>query len=226
MFGNLRITVYELLGFFVPGMVAVSAAFVLMWAAFFPTYSIPLRFQAFSVEQWLFTLLSFYLAGHLMQAISNKYPLPDKALEKNCMTLCQLFRDRLEREGIIGSESQLSYRETYLIASSIVSQFGSVADQDVYVYREGFYRGTSLSMFVLSASVFVRCFRFGATIRPDGLTICRLPFLAMFTIAAVCLLAGYAFLKRYYRFSQLKAENAFACALLINPLQPRKEKDQ
>src|SRR5713226_8810495 len=66
----LRLTLYEILGYLIPGMMAMLAAILAMWGSFWHTIDTDLV-NSFSRREIVLLLLFAYLLGHIMQAIGN-----------------------------------------------------------------------------------------------------------------------------------------------------------
>jgi uncharacterized membrane protein YjjP (DUF1212 family) len=96
-------------------------------------------------------------------------------------------------------------------------QTGKPGDRDTFIYREGFYRGTSIALFVLSAAVLVRVAIPGSSIQFTKWLFCVSIWqglLTAFIAAALALL----FFQRYRRFAEYRVTRAVLAALIIQKL--------
>ena len=93
-------------------------------------------------------------------------------------------------------------------------QTGKEGDREIFVYREGFYRGTALSLLLLSAALLVRMFVPGASIRfTKGLF--QLSFWEPLITAVITGGVGYLFVRRYQRFAEYRITRAVLAALVV-----------
>src|SRR5260370_5675991 len=66
---DLQVTLYDVFGYLLPGIVFVAALATLFWAIFFPQPA--LKVDLPTAEVWIVFLVSAYVAGHMAQALGN-----------------------------------------------------------------------------------------------------------------------------------------------------------
>lgn len=115
-----------------------------------------------------------YFAGHLNQALGNLLtmilPSPEKvALSKGLPgnlpdDLVQVAR--LKVSEMLGVDlKNISPEWLFRICDEVLLQRGNCTDREIYQYREGFYRGLTLSFVVLAISLIVRAAIPGASLQ-------------------------------------------------------------
>ena len=161
MIGDFRATLYDLFGYLVPGVVAV-VAFGLMWHRLFsgtPVLAFPLPT---SVSAWVPFLFVSYIAGHLVQAIANatrpfnlsadnpglgggNIPASLMAIAKTRIA-AQLGKDVKDIEA-------LSSSDVWALIDEVAADATGTANREIYIYREGFYRGMAVATSLLAVSL-------------------------------------------------------------------------
>src|SRR5215467_13847510 len=68
---KLSFTLYEVFGYFLPGVVSVLALAILFWAIFVPAAAIPVHSIELSKLWYLGLILVSYYAGHVLQGLSR-----------------------------------------------------------------------------------------------------------------------------------------------------------
>lgn len=69
MLETAKVTLYDVFGYLLPGMVMVAALAILVWAVHFPDE--PLMLSLPGAEAWVIVLALAYMTGHMMQGLSN-----------------------------------------------------------------------------------------------------------------------------------------------------------
>ena len=101
------------------------------------------------------------------------------------------------------------------ICDHYVQQEGDTAARDIYVYREGFYRGMAVAMLSLAPALVARACATGASIKAFGIE-------HLFTVSQLLVLAlagcifSLLFFQRYRRFGSYLVKNALYGTLLIS----------
>ena len=163
MLDNFTFTLYEIFGYLMPGSLALAGFAVIYWALFIPC--VPLGVATFTpgVGTWVIVLAGCYILGHAAQAVGNKLLrfVEKKALEmKGAPLLRKSAFDSAAK--ILGMEvKDLEARWVYRVLDEYAVQSGQPGDRDMFIYREGFYRGTCISLFFFSAALFARSDTFG-----------------------------------------------------------------
>ena len=142
---ELQFTLYEVFGYLLPGAVLTGGIAVVFWAAFFPQAVID--FDIKSVEVWGTFLALAYVSGHIAQGIGNAIvrqfvSAEDHAinavLDKEIVDAC-----KAKAKELTGADTaKITPRWLYRLCDDAVIRSGKIGERDVYIYREGFYRGT------------------------------------------------------------------------------------
>jgi hypothetical protein len=212
---KLSFTLYEIFGYLLPGGVVFLSMVVIYWAVFVP--AVPLGIATFQVGvvTWGALVVTTYILGHATQGVANRC---FRGVEKSVLASQPLWmRDRASQvasEILKVSTNQLEPRWIVVALDEYTVQAGKVGDREVFVYREGFYRATTLSLFFLSGAIVVRMFVPGASIMfTKGLFLISRPELV--TTAAVVGVTGYLFFGRYRRFAEQRVVRAIVAALIL-----------
>lgn len=204
MIRGLDLSVYELLGYLLPGSMALTAL-CLSAGLLEHTVVDPARWAA--LGWWLLVpLMMAYVLGHLLQALANRLlchceepalrsvvdELPQSGFEAIARRL--QLRDPAEETAAWSNGK----RQAFLaVCTTIVDQEAKTLPRDVFLYREGFYRGTSLALFAVGFSVALWVW----PLWRDGVEATRGRHVGL-ALGAFALLiwGGIEFLNRYKRF--------------------------
>ena len=217
MFKNLQVTLYELFGYFLPGIVALVGVCVLFWTLYLPATPLPLRRPI--AETWLLMAVAAYFLGHLVHSIGNhighpEYDALDEARWEKLMPV-QLL---VEAKKKVATATQLAVKDIngmllFSFCDESLSQGGQIGDREIYQYRSGFYKSAMVSLVLLSGALFLRLLIPGASllIRCEIVTISRLQimFPLVFCIAGV--IVAY---ERFNWFGSHRARRAVLALLL------------
>ena len=167
---SLKFTIYEILGYFLPGFVTLAALFVFAWAGFFPHTAMPVAGYSFTKEGIAALLLAAYAAGHLTQGVSNPIANSERIAEKSGKhtALLKRAKEALAERKII-SDPDLTFRQVLALAQTWMLNNGRTDDHDVFLYREGFYRGSSLAYVLLGSSLVFRACRASTRVELNGI---------------------------------------------------------
>jgi hypothetical protein len=205
---KLSFTLYEFFGYFLPGNIGVAALAILFWALFLPMVPIPI--QKFELNTlWYFGLavISYYV-GHVLQGISRSlFKNPDESVlaqQTSILPLVKRAQEQLaSRLGLAQTETP-GAAMTVRLCDEVAIQHGQLGDRDVFVYREGFYRGSVASFILLDLALIVRTIVPGAALRlpAEVFSVSRwqLLFVAVIVTCSIFLLR-----QRYKHFAALRA---------------------
>jgi len=207
VFKGLQVTLYDIFGYFLPGVILVFALSILFWTLFWPA-SPYVIYTEFSIPVLVIVAFIAYVAGHLAQACGNfleKLPEAKKTIEDELPLSKELnarFREALvERFG--NSAKHLSARETYQLCDQTLIHHGSLAEREIFSYREGFYRGICVSFMVLGIALIVRLFR-----SPVQLWVVDSPlnisYGPLILAALLSVFGAWLSFRRYLRFATLR----------------------
>jgi len=166
---KLSFTLYEIFGYFLPGVVSVLALAMLFWAIFLPAAAIPVHSIELS-KLWYFGLIVVsYYAGHVLQGVSRSlFQNPDDvvlARAKNDLSIIKRAQEQLAAHLGMTDKETPSSSATARLCDEVAVQHGQLGDRDVFVYREGFYRGSFAAFLLLLVALIVRTIVSGAALR-------------------------------------------------------------
>jgi hypothetical protein len=113
----------------------------------------------------------------------------------------------------------------YRICDEAVVQCGNLGDREIFVYREGFYRGLTIALAAFAAALAVRMAR-GETIIASaaaGVRNVGWDLLAFFLVT--CLVFIYLSYKRFRRFGRYRISQAIL-AFLVMPEEKKKKEEK
>lgn len=204
---KLSFTLYEIFGYFLPGAVGVFALAILFWAIFLPAAAIPVHSIELS-KLWYFGLIVVsYYAGHVLQGVSRSmFQNPDDvvlARVKNDLSIVKRAQEQLAAHLGMTDKETPSSSATARLCDEIAVQHGQLGDRDVFVYREGFYRGSVGAFLLLLLALLIRTIIPGAALRLPAeiyvVTRWQLSFVMVVVSASILFL-----LQRYKHFAALR----------------------
>jgi hypothetical protein len=218
--GTFAFTLYEVFGYLLPGSVTLFGLALLYWTLFVP--KIPLDIVALQPGVGATTVIVVlaYVIGHAIQSVGNKiFP----HVEANALAMPKIIaamRDRARETAgaLVGiAPEQMEPRWTYRILDEYAVQKGQPGDRDMFIYREGFYRGTSTALFFLSVMLLVRIASPETAIRFSKWTyaVSCWPLLLSSLIVAWL---GWMLFQRYKRFADYRVTRAVLSALVIHQI--------
>ncbi|HYT89872.1 MAG TPA: hypothetical protein VEL76_14295 [Gemmataceae bacterium] len=222
MIKDLQVTLYDIFGFLIPGTVFLAAVGLLFGAVYLPQSQAPL--VTLDAAGWVVLVLVAYLAGHMAQSLGNlleklykatetvvlegqgPYRLPDVIIVA-CRTKVQ--------ETLDVAASGLDPRWLYRVCDDAVIRSGKIGERDVYIYREGFYRGAAVSFALLTFAVvtlLVRLYLAGQHTILAGWATEREHLWFLFTLSLGC---SYLAFRRYRRFGMYRVTHAMIGFLTV-----------
>ncbi len=227
MFRSMQATLYEIFGYLLPGVVSLTAIMILLWAFYMPQSTLALT--DLSAQAYIALLVLAYLLGHLTQALGNL--LVKKVLvspEEAALSKGQaasipydlVQRARLKAGKMLGIDLEdISPGWLFRICDETLVQRGICSDRDMYIYREGFYRGTMVSMLVLAVALTVRAVIPGTSLRIA--TSVQAISALVFVFFIILSLAGtWLAFQRYRRFSNYRVTHAVLSFLILQEQNP------
>jgi hypothetical protein len=221
MLKDIQVTLYDIFGYLLPGFIFLAGITILFWAIFIPATPVSLSITTF--DAWIVILVGAYIAGHMVQATSNL--LTKKMTPAESLVLSKGHPDSfpdevidsatLKVEAILGVKSKdIKPSLLYQVCVEAVAQFGSTSDRDIYIYREGFYRGLTVSFMVLFVALIIRGSISGALLEISGTTqLVSTSMLIFFSVIA--LIAALLSYNRFIRFGLYRVREAVIGFLLL-----------
>lgn len=218
MADTFKFTLYQLFGYFFPGTVALTAVTLVDLVAFHHGAKPELEWMVSKPGVVVGIALS-YLSGHAVQILANALlPRSNTAVlhSGKYKTTIDLFR-RVKSKW---PNKTASDDEIIKTCEHEVIAAGPGAEREIYVYREGFYRGTAISLATVSLACLLtvsiptyRTFilQFGSS----------LPELMSVTIVSAILAIGMYV--RSIRFADYRLSLALCYHLLPSPMKGEKK---
>ncbi len=226
MLQAIQVTLYDVFGYLLPGFVFLAAILVAFWAWCFPT--VPMPWPLVLKVNWLVVAVPAYTAGHLAHALANLInklarchgaksaedlvlAKPDSESEFPC-GLIELAKSKASP--IVGvAVGDIKPRLLYRFCDEVVAENkASRDDRDLYIHREGFYRGLYVSLLALALAVLTRGLKAGAALGTDKLPI---PATAFWFLGVLCVLAAIFSYQRSMRFGGYRVRQAVLGFLLL-----------
>jgi hypothetical protein len=194
-----RFTFYDVMGYLLPGLVGICAICAGL-SAIDHTWSLP---AINAGGEWFALIISAYFAGHAIQGLSQRIyqrsVLRNQVARRSKPAVTAVVRRALERHQIQAGGTEADYAA--LDALKLCFD-----DREVFIARQGFFRGSSLS-FALAAVALVLACLFNSSVTLFGLTLGR----ALCAIAGgLCSGVALLFFYRYRDFIQHELEYAAA----------------
>ena len=233
MFKTLQVTLYDIFGYLLPGTVALVAVVVVMWAVLMPAKPLKLPLTDIALANWFAAMVVAYLIGHLVQALANQLGMLLRSTEDLMLSpdreggmSVALVAAAWARAGSIVRlyDAAMDPDLLHRICDEVVVQRGNASDRDLYIYREGFYRGMTIAFGLLFLSLVVRTAIPGTALKLSG-TVCCVPWLLLLSVAAAMLAGAWLCFRRYRRFGRYRVEQALVgfMVLLDRPGQAKSE---
>jgi hypothetical protein len=207
MFKELQVTLYDIFGYLLPGAIILLGFMLIFWAIFWPTTPIwvyvhpPLSLAVCAV-------LFAYLAGHLGQAVGNfleTLPHVKTVLEAKLplsVELNQMVYDAVAAR--FGEKAKhLKPKELLTLCDQSLVHAASLGEREIFVYREGFYRGTCVALGFFALALVIRLLWSPAVL---VLTTRSIEFhrRELAVAAALAGLGSWLSFRRYLRFACIK----------------------
>jgi hypothetical protein len=204
-----------------PGLVALGALTIFSWAVFAPGAA--LSTPKLSGAWWIAIFVCSYILGHLVQAVANMIPwLRPKSYDALAWTQHETTTPaKLGLHRRDGEDHGAYASRAFEAADIVVAQRGNTDDRQIYQYREGFYRGLTMSFALALVAVIVRALHDGDAFIAQHHFITSGEYAFAASLLFVAALLSH---HRYLRFSAFKLHNTFvAFALLDGEIQLPKQ---
>lgn len=201
---ELQISLYEVVGYFIPGLLALMGVYLFATALMEPRLV-----HLASVEDKRLILaiaLAAYVTGHGVQALGN-VALGWMKLDASALgAIPESVRSAVSDQ--LGARLGKPLPDAALIGAcdAVLLHFGNADARDVYVYREGFYRGITVASVLLFAGIACSWAQWSWPIAPPSSSVFVL--LLAFTAG----LAALSF-RRHVRFGKYRIEASIFGAL-------------
>lgn len=217
---SIEITLYDVFGYFIPGCVALVAIYLIAWRTVLPTHQ---DWSSISSLGWTIVAGVAYVFGHILQALANVlYRLVWKNPEQGILADVSLIpsnvlaiaQEAARRAIHLSENDDVDMKTLYEIMDHYTQQHGKTDSRDIYIYREGFYRGLSAGFLLLAIASFVHMTG-GQTIAAafGGSIALTRPFMGF--VAALSVIMALLGISRYQRFTIYRVKNCLFSFLAI-----------
>lgn len=217
---DLEVTLYDVFGYLIPGCIAFTGIYLIAWRLVLP---LDQDWSKMSSGGWAVVLGIAYVIGHFVQALSNavsrliqKDPV-HRILTEHSVSSPDIVLQANKRACIkmgLSAENDLTMKTLYDFMDHYLQQHGNTESRNIYVYREGFYRGLAGGLLLLAIGTIIlmtgeqgNFSAFGATIK---VTKPCAGFLGVFSIIMALLS-----MVRYRRFLIYRVKNTLYSFLAI-----------
>ncbi len=215
MLKDIKVTLYDIFGYLLPGIVFLASIVILFWTIFIPRS--PLVPYQLTDKIWVLALLVSYFSGHMAQALANILAklLPsaeDLVLSRdraNNLPKAIIESVKSKASSMIGIDlKEINSEWLYSICDETLVQSGVVEDREVYLYREGFYRGLTVSLFALALSLFLRMVIPGTTIIISSGVSQSISWTILLFLTLISFVGSLLAFLRYMRFARYRVTRA------------------
>lgn len=242
---ELNITLYEIFGYVLPGAIATLAVslFFYIFTVSGTEMVLPQMSKTFLALIVIVAYFSGHIVQTLGNMVyRNMYKAEDVLLEINVseerlgwflsLERCvdskffgnhnKLPKDLLQSTAILLADiykvapEAISGGTMYKLCDAYVLQNGNVSEREIYTYREGFYRGLSISCFMLVVATLCMCFLKPMTliwINTFTIEIDFKDFLFVFLLATSGTILFYYRYKRFYNYRIAIAVTSFVALI-------------
>jgi len=218
MIEKIQLTLYDIFGYLLPGSITASALFIFYWALCIPTAV----FAAYKLNPdgtgWTALIALSYVIGHIGQGIGNSFlrGAENAALGPKGSIPVEIREIALTRAATLMGVDRSGIDPVCLFrfADEYSLQKGAIGYRDIFVYREGFYRGCTVAFVMLGLALIVRTIYKGTAVAMPS----YIYFIPRTQIFAGALLAGLAAMicrQRFYRFGAYRVTRAIFAFLAL-----------
>ncbi len=223
---EIQITLYEIFGYLVPGFVFASAIGMGYWTLFETN---DLVLAKFDFPFWLIIAAVSYLAGHVAQSFANLFlkwhPNSELCFRNGKAGVGDVLIEeakKLTKEIIDPTYTgRISPGIVIEVCDAMIEHRGSPQTREVYLYREGFYRGMFMALLALAVALGARAFTQKSVFTFQKFTHLFAPA-EMGTLAGVALIVSVMFYFRFRRFGKYLIAHKLASALVLRYLDKEK----
>ena len=211
---ELQVSLYDVFGYVAPGVFAFLGMYLLGWRLVLPP---EIDWSTVSTGGWIVILLISYFLGHAVQALANLFvkrlikvsPEAKELADINSSSpkVYATFVKSACRVTELPDDSSLPSDILFEIADSYLMQHGKTESRDVYIYREGFYRGLMVSLVLFAIGAIAMMTGPNGTLQIFDTLLClHSGFFG--AIAALSLGISFLSFRRFQRFSTYRVRNS------------------
>lgn len=209
-------TLYELFGYLMPGLITGSALCLFFWSGFERDSVLPLTLWKISPAGWALGVFLSYLFGHATQSLANRLL---RGADASIMRQNHnpVVKHAKERAAALCNADHAMVENVWLqrVMDEFCIQYGHPGDRDIFTYREGFYRGTTVSTGIFGLAILSTIVAGNAQVRIANsiFLVSRWELLALLLISASIAWASYL---RFQRFSEYRVARVIAAFIALS----------
>ena len=216
---NVEITLYDIFGYLIPGCTAIIGIYLIAWWLFLPLNQ---DWSNVSLIGWIAFVGVAYVIGHFVQALSNvlcRFWFKDKVeqilVDPSLIPSNVLPLAKNAARCVIGlsDNESLEVKTLNEIMDNYIQHYGRNDIRDIYVYREGFYRGLSVALFIFAFGALIHITGGQRFIAVFGVNIMISKSFMGFTAILSIIMAFFMFM-RYRRFTIHRVRNCLYSFLI------------
>ncbi len=236
--GDIRASLYDIFGYLLPGIFSLTALWIVSWTIFHPNLSLDISPLSNSTVAGGIGVIA-YVLGHFTHAVgnwilatksTNFQTSPNRDKKPNPIsTHFQRTYFRKEKLELVDEALKQKFGEEYLKLSqedkfSIIDEYRVLSpkenEREVFVYREGFYRGMIIALSMLFIALLVSLFQDNLSV-----SVAREIYSAsrgerLFILCSTILVIA-GFWRRMVRFAYYRMSRAVAIFLILSKLPPK-----
>lgn len=218
MIDKIQLTLYEIFGYFLPGAIAAGALGILYWALCIPAVAFPVFKIHPDAVGWGAMIALSYMLGHILQGVGGKYlgGIEEAVLGQNGSVSAEIVWSAKSRAAkLLGVQPEgLDAISLFRAADEYTLKNGPLGDRDVYIYREGFYRGCTVAMAAFSIALVIRAFRDWTKLQFPAYVFYISP-IQLLIAALVAMVAARICKRRFERFGAYRVTRAIFAFLIL-----------
>ncbi|HZU31197.1 MAG TPA: hypothetical protein VFB79_08790 [Candidatus Angelobacter sp.] len=208
MIDKIQLTLYEFFGYLLPGSIGAVAIIIFYWSLCLPHTALPLDKLHPDRLGWIILIGMCYLIGHLVQGLGTKYLKGAEQAALGSIPLPIVLSAKSRAASIADVDVEdIDPVSLFRLADEYTIQNGILGDRDIFVYREGFYKGCAVALALLSISLVIRSFLGTITLGFPSYTY-DVSRHQIFVSALIIFLAAILCKLRFHRFGVYRVSRA------------------
>lgn len=217
---DMQITLYDIFGYLGPGVIAFAGIYLAVWGLILDNTQ---DWSKLTTAGWIAILVVAYLIGHVVQALSNTITKiirinPEVRIlgDAQAVTpeILALVNERACRILGLQNDTSLTLKVLYDVVDHYLLQHGKTESREIYVYREGFYRGLSVALLVFALGSFFRTIGSNGNLEIFGISISITRKVLVTCTIFSTIMAALA-IYRFNRFSYYRVKNSIYSFIAI-----------
>lgn len=219
MIEKIQLTLYEIFGYLLPGAICTVAVAIFYWGTCLPHAAFPVYKVHPDAVGWAVLTGISYLFGHLAQGIGTKYlkGAEKVALDNGELLPTTIVSSAKERAATMAGvqPEDIDAVSLFRLADEYTLQKGAGGDREIFVYREGFYKGCTVALALLCTALLMRSFG-GATAIGFPSYVYYMSGIQILTIALVVAVGSRLCRQRFRRFGIYRVSRAIFAFLVLS----------